>query len=670
MAEEITRFVQYLSRVTGHPAVPVRFDAFDPKDKTCTADSAARSEIRAYCDGHAIHLPPYLAVAGAHLVPSADASAGHASARELNAVFLAYYLTLHEFLHLALGSWNFNFKSKRGKLIFRKLRPRRRNLQSRGLECVSSTILDKLRQEGIRLEAVDIRTKPDLATLWLHFPNPQLAQWLFNAIEDGRIESTIARRWPGLWHIHRIIQVMYADEVCPTAKGTSPIQSLINAIGMYAAERVLRVEMRREQAEVFGKAQKILTRLRDLPRRSVYDSIAATIRIYSLLENELSENLQSFELGAFRPVLDAEEIALRLELSKKSDDPSVYESEDAGGNSNYEVTHPGVWLPEWNGVESQEHTTHVSLHRLTPTPIASPQTQLMAAFPPLPLDRRTSLSGGRRRWHHDGQHLETERLPSIIPYLQLGYLPPPINFDSISERVPIKVTLLIDLSISMEAPRYCLGGETPISRATQAATWMARHLEALGVELAAYGAVDGGSRLCQLYEVPQPVSRFLPSVRCIGQGGFRLGAFIRAISQSPAELGMTPFHGRHILLVFTDTDHGYLSFKDESVFERLQNSNCPTCTTRHRCRVEMAAGAINARVNTNIRIFAPVAYELGDIDDAAATSSVEVAINYFGPTLPYAGARESAVQVFRCNSPDVWPEVLRAVFTNSSGIFT
>ena len=658
----ITQFIRYVSQVTGHPVAPVRFDAIRNSDRNLDPATAARSEIHAYCDGQTLHLPPCFAVARRDETrdSGSDQDLAQSQSRELNAIFVAYYLSLHEFLHLALGSWKFSFKSRRGKLIFRQLRPWRSIWKSQQSDGISMKLRVRLQREGILVAALKTQKASDLVNLWRHFPNSQLAQWIFNAVEDGRIESTVERHWPGLWQIHRVIQDSYATEVRPTAACQTPLEQLVNAIGMLAADRVMRVKISREHIDAFEKAQRWLTRQKKKPRRSVYDSVRTTIKLYKLLEQAAGDAQVLGELETFRPDVDGEEIAVRMELAERQDSLDVYDQSNRGRDGHFDVKDKGIWLPEWDRRTLIEQKTHVSLKLLSSS---QPQPQLpplTLAFPPVELNRMKARLKGSRHWHDYGRFLATDRLAMQAPYRSAGVIPFPINYDFVADRIPLKVTILIDLSISMEAPRHCLDGDTPLSRAIQGASWVTRHLEALGVEVAGYGACDGGPRMCQLFEVPRPVSRFLPAVRGVGVGGFRVGAFIRAISRNPVELGMRPFQGRHILMIFTDTDRHYISMSNESLFETLQKSNCPACSSRDRCKVESGDGAINSRNNELDWLFAPPAYELADIDHAVSeTSCVEVVINYFGPRLPYAGRREPLASIFHCNSGDIWPTVVR-----------
>jgi len=228
--------------------------------------------------------------------------------------------------------------------------------------------------------------------------------------------------------------------------------------------------------------------------------------------------------------------------------------------------------------------------------------------------------GHDRQCRHTGPYLASDRLAEYRINRLAGRFDTCLHYDLVEDRVPLRVTLLFDLSISMESPRHALGGQTPIQRAIQYATWLTAGLEAQGIETDAYGAVDGGARLCQLFRLPSPVSQSIQMLRCRGAGGFRLGAFIRAIASSPPELEMSKPVAEHKLLVFTDGDPGYLAMSHEQLFVDLHKSNCPNCTSRHRCKIEQAVGAINARREFG-SIFQPLGYGLTDIGDAIQSTN-------------------------------------------------
>ncbi len=605
LSEAIRQFVSYLSQVTGYRIVPVRFDAKPDDIKVLDPKTAARCSIRAYTDGSTIHLPICLA--------STDSL-------DLNQAFLACYLTAHEYLHLAAGSYKFSFKSPRGRLLFRLLLPWRSKLKQRSWqEGLSYELRSKLQSEGIDTSAIKIKSQPDIAKYFSHFPNPSLAQWLFNAVEDGRLEALIERRWQGLWRIHRAFESIYNAEVSTSPLASTASQSLINAIGMFAADRQVTARLTRTNEVCYLAAKRIIQIQRELPRRSVYDSALTTRKLYLLLEKHFgNQELESEEFRRlFRPDVEAEEIAIRLFLAEGDANDGLFDKDGSPkSDDSYEVKEPGVWLPEWNGKELLDRRVHVKMHAYSPTKQDPQLAPLNAPFPSLNLAHSKRTTGHQPRWHTDGAYLATERLAEYRAQRRAGLTDIHLNYDLQRTQPALKVTLLFDLSISMEAPRHCLNGDTAIARAIQAGVWLATNLEAQGAEVEAYGGIDGGPKLCQLHELPKPVSRSIPSLRCLGAGGFRLGAFIRAISQSPPELGMKPFNGRHVVLVLTDGDGGYLATAAESVFVDLHKKNCPNCTSRHRCRIEHARGGINPRSSAYGSLFQSLGYAFGDIANA------------------------------------------------------
>lgn len=617
LSEAVRQFVSYLSEITGYRTVPVRFDAKPDDVKTLNPQTAARSSIQAYTDGSTIHLPACLA---------------STNMPDLNQAFLACYLTAHEYLHLAAGSYRFSFKSPRGRRLFRLLRRWRDNLKRRSpADGISYDLRSKLEREGFSTSAIDIKAVPDIARLFMHFPNQNLAQWLFNALEDGRLESLIARRWPGLSRIHRAHEAIYAVEVCPSPFASAAAENLINAVGMFAADRTVRARISRSHHSCFEAAKREIEKLRELPRRSVYDSALTTRRLYLLLEKHFGEQLESEDFKRiFRPDVDMEELAVRLLLVEREDEPDLYDNHgSASSDDSYKVKEPGIWLPEWNGKELQERRVHVKVQPFEPSkqyPLLPP---LAFPFPSLDLKRSRRTGGAQRRWNADGPFLATERFAEYRAQCRAGMSDMQLNYNLQQTQAPLKVTLLIDLSISMEAPRHCLDGDTAIARAIQAGMWLATNLEAQRIEVEAYGGIDGGPKLCQLRELPKPVSRYIPSLRCMGAGGFRLGAFIRAISQAPPELGMKPFQGRHVLFVLTDGDGGYLPTSKEGIVADLHKNHCPGCTSRHRCRVEHARGGIDARPSAFGSPFQSRGYELADTCNSMSGAAVDAYLAVF-----------------------------------------
>lgn len=617
LSEDIRKFVNYLSQLTGYRPIPVRFDAKPKIVQRLDSQIAARSEVAAYTDGQVIHLPAYLA---------------SSNRKQLNQDFLTCYLVAHEYLHLASGSFKFSFDNKQGGKLFRLLSSRRVLLKLRTRRGgISKRVRAVLQAEGIDTQILGLDQAPDLARFIMHFENQMLAQWLLNAFEDGRLERIMRDRLPGLFNLHRQHQRLHYTGVAAAPATMSALQNLIYAIGMYAADRPIMAHIRRSHQACLQEAKAIIDRLRSRARWTVYDSAVATLKIYEHLESQLPHtHLNSDQIEKFFTVpIDFEEIVVRMLLAEREKDPLIYELGGTPDNDEeFQIVEPGIWLPEWAGIELRPNSVRVSVQPFKPTKLYPILPDLMLRFSVVQGGQGHFYRNRKRDWHPDGPFLADERLAQYYAQFRAGFSDVQLNYARQQPSAPLKVTLLFDLSISNEARRYSLDGDTPIERAIQAGTWIARNLEAQGVQVAAYGGIDGGQRHCQLFELPKPVSQHISTLRCVGAGGFRLGAFIRAIDHSPTELGMTPFDGRHILIVLTDASGSYLRISSESAFARLHAENCPNCTSRHRCRFEIVPNAMDARTRS-FPLFQPPAYALNDIVQARSDANIEVKMVIF-----------------------------------------
>lgn len=604
-SQDIASFLGYLSQVFQYRQVPIQFHATPLHTSHKSLGDTSRREINAHTDGSAIYLP-------SHLASTPD--------QQLNEFFLVAYLTAHEYLHLAAGSFDFSFKSMRGKRIFRSLRPLRNNFKARNAAGrLSRELHDKLLKDGFNVEVVQSQPMPDIAKFCSHFPNSQLAHSLLNALEDGRLEDLIKRRLPGLSAINRAHNALYHQEVVPSSMNYSSITNLVNAIGMYAAQRPVDARLKAVHADCFEEAKKIVDKLRNKQLKSVYDSAIATRKLYLLLEASIEKQaLTDVRLSvSMMPLFDIEEIAVRKKIAESGETSNLRES---GGrqykdNPDYAVEEPGIWLPEWSDHQLVQRSTHVRLNDFEAGQTYPLLPSIQQPVPDLRLIRNSMTNGHDRHWHSNGAYLATERFAEYRASRRSGVDGFPVAFDLRQKSPSMKWTLLFDLSISMETPRYGLESETPIQRAIQYGVWLAAGLEAQGVEVEAYGAVSGGKKLCQLYRLPTPVSKSIPLLRCRGAGGFRIGALIRSIAGAYPELAMRPFQGDHRLSVFTDGDPTYVALRAEHLFERLHRDNCGPCTSRHRCKIEHAINGVEAR-GQEFDLFESLRYGLADTGHA------------------------------------------------------
>ena len=622
-AAEIRGFIGYLAACTGYPRVPVRFDAIPEKAKHLSPRTAATAPVAAYTDGTVIHLPVWIA---------------STSNRTLNEAFLVCYLAAHEYLHLAAGSYRLDFRSPRGRRLARHLRPLRRNLKRSGIG-VSASVREKLAMEGIAVARLDDCKIPGIVQFLRHFPNRDLASWLFNAMEDGRVEWLIRRHWPGLAALHRAHDREYGHEVTTSPDFFSPANNLVQAIGLLAADRPVIARMSRDHESHFLVARQIIERAKRARPFTVYDSAHAVFELYRLLEPLLPEGAdRAFTSRWGQSSNFVEEVAIRVSLGERDGDRIESPDKTKFPQEDFRVNQPGLWLPEYDGSELRPRRAHVTVRPFVPTRLYDPlpeRTQPLRVNQPASVRRFDDES---RRWHADAPHLATDRLPEFRASVKAGLPGTPLMYSTEKDSVPLKVTLLFDLSISMEARLMRLGGDSPIRRAIRFGSWLARNLESQGVEVAAYGGIDGGPRDCQLYELSKPVSWSIPQLRCRGAGGFRLGAFVRAIAAAPAELGMRPPRGRHKLLVLTDGEPGYLAMAMENTFASLHHSNCPNCSRRHRCHLEWVKSESHAHASFR-GMFHNQGYDFADTASAIAETQADVSVAYFGQAPPDALVR-------------------------------
>lgn len=609
-SRDIDGVIEYLSACTGYRRVKVRFDAKPDGCHRLDRRTAAKREIAAYTDGDVIHLSPWLA---------------STAARDLNQGMLTLYLVMHEYLHMAAGSFDFSFKQNAaGRLLFRKLRPRRGTLKKNSSgDAITHQLREKLESEGINVDALNLKKTPDLLRLFKHFDSPSIAAWLLNAIEDGRLESLIEKHWPGVHILHQAHEETYARDIVRSPHAESSKENLLSATGMMAARRPVVARIELQHREIFMEVRELIE---NAPRRNVYDSATLMMKVYDLIEDHLgSEELEQVAEGAsFRTEISIEEVVVRYRLAHEPKQDNSYQKDGRPESDwSFEPKESGLWFEEFDGITHRPKTTHVTVRPFIATKSYPALPPLNRPLPDVVLDRIRLPNDVDRRWSPDGLHIASEMLAQYTAAKQAGQ-EMSIHYDHFEEKPPLRWTFVFDLSISMEAPRHALGGQTPIQHAIQYGTWLASALESQGVEVQAYGAVSGGPKLCKLFRLATPVSQSIAQLRCEGAGGCRHGAFIRAIAANAPELGMTTPIGDHNLTILTDGEPSYMAVGSESIFEQLHKANCKACTSRHRCRVEGASGSINGREGVLHRIFHPLGYGLTDTADAIESTSMKM----------------------------------------------
>lgn len=185
-----------------------------------------------------------------------------------------------------------------------------------------------------------------------------------------------------------------------------------------------------------------------------------------------------------------------------------------------------------------------------------------------------------------------------------------------------RVSVVIDLSVSMEYTPPANQGEMPIVRAILAAEGIASSLEKLAIPVALFGACDGGRRPVSLYRVREHGERFcrakLRSLHAVQTGGFRYGALMRHLASYHTP--KSP-HCRHLIVVITDWASHYVAPGLDDAFRSLP-LRCRTCKRRPQCSVEpiVPQTSMPSRKDAPIRhVYYPAFYELADAQNAVET---------------------------------------------------
>ena len=633
--EQVESFIRYLSRCTGYRMVPVSFGISLTRSPEATPATAASLPAVAYTDGTVIHLPFCVA-------STPD--------RELNRAYLASYLVAHQYLRFVAGSYRIDLSSPCGHRLAHRLRPLRRR-QRISWRQLSDDVFRQLEDLGFKKSVIEPPGIHGIGLFLQHFRDMRLAFRLFYALEDGRLEMLIRQRWPGLAVIHGAHDRLESREVIPSSRFDSPVRSLVRAVLAYAAGRCRIMRLTAAHRGAYERAKTIVDRARMPCPSTVYDSAEATADLYELLESVVPVANESDDWhditcvyehqaplacnSTFQSVLG---IAVRASLATTHPGGDDLPASGAVRRpaSRYWVTMPGVWLPEWDGGRLVSRAVHVKAYPFEPSKNYRPLPMLVR---PLRVKTGPRRHGwGTRRWDPGGPFLAPEWLAQHRAGVKSGRLGTTLHYRRDDHDSALKVTLLFDLSISMEAPRRSLEGDTPIRRAIQFGTWLAGNLESQGVEVAAYGGIDGGRRRCELFELCRPVSRSIGSLRCVGAGGFRIGAFVRAIATAPELLGMKPVSCDHKILILTDGQPGYLRDSSEAFYAGLHRDRCGTCTKRYRCTYEI--------VSATSHVCESLAYNrqteaYGDIAAAIEETGADVSIAYFGE-IPSAVALRKA----------------------------
>ena len=639
VSDSLPEFLAFVARTFGGESAQFPAVGFDAPQSSgrykSLAEAAARNQVRAFNTSTRIQLQ------------SIVAATPHAYLNEL----FFYYLGTHEVLHTVVGSFDFSFRPPRGRLIKRMLRRYRRSghRDRAARQRRRKQIEQVFEKEGLMREYEKVRSTPLVQFFEAFGSRGKVLRLIFNGLEDGRLETAIRKRVPGMNEVFTRVLDTYSFEVCQSEHVMGDESRLINGVAMYAADRPWEHFVPRTFSKEFAMAKSIIDATRQQPQQSVYDSLLAVIRLHDLLfravdpsdrsgnqmgpsepgedlfwadEYGLEDNIDAGQPTGVGYRLDeerdpVERIAKELQLSDTDEDLDigalrrvlVERSGGSWGDSDdndpmetdpeYTPEHQGVWLPELSRGELVLRATHLTLHpyKNKATPLSSLLPRLQVPFPSITGTSVKRRIGSYRQWSEDGVEIAEERYAEYYASIRAGFQPQ-IQFDRRQRISNLHVTLILDASIAVAARRLALSGDSSLLRMIQLGEWISRGLESQGVSLEAFAGVSGGLHLVQLQEMCRPIQHSIQQFRAIGAGGFRLGSMLRGVTQKREQLGLPPVQGEHRIVVLTDGDTKYLNVAKESVFQSLWRRNCPGCTTRAACRITHARGAMDQRVDS------------------------------------------------------------------------
>lgn len=600
-ARELERFATYLARRAGvrDTAISIRFDASGPgAGVLADATSASQCEIAAFNDGEVVHLPSHIAAT---------------SRTSLNQAFY-YYLVLHECMHEFAGSFSFKLDTEAGNAILTMVEDYF-GLTEEIDSTLSYDLILKLSDEGAPRAALRQIAKSDIAILFERIPLNVPTGWLFNAVEDGRIERLIEKAYPALATVHRAVDLIESREVRPSTYSLGREESLLYAVGFFAARRSVFARIAPADVNLFNQARSLVEESWQRGNTDVNTSVETTIRLIALLYSEQPDQLsfattEESDWNPFFTPVSLEEFGARRQISNLADEEFSSNGEGDQWPSQSDENEPirsGVWLPEHPRGKS-----HISIAEPAKPSESNPLPPLAIPFlAPRAAGGKPSARGQSRRFESAGDEIVVERLVDYEAAQANRDELPAIFATGGSQTEALHCTLCINLSISMEARRYSLDGQSPIDRAIQLGGWIAAELHTRSVTVEVFGAVDLGRSGVELEPVKAPSQLATRGIRCRGPGGFRTGAIIRALSQRPQGLGLPPVQGRHVVFLLTDGDPGYVHPIPSDEFRRVHKNNCPHCNHRAKCIVEVTPSAIGARPDP-VSLFAPVEEELVD----------------------------------------------------------
>lgn len=574
-------------------------------------------ELKAHTDGSRITLPKYIQLS---TVP------------ELN--FQTYaYLIIHEWGHSVLGSFDFKMSDS----MWQKLRPRREVFKENRSAWEGEAVLRKIMDEEGEYQ-LDLNLS-QLEAFFLHIDNPQALHFCYNLFEDIRIERWIAST--GLKKVAELTAVLCYN-LAPHPLLQSAYQNFTRSMTSLAYGVPVGHQVCRKFFKTYELISRLITDYRQRPLDQLKPETSAeyALKMYEHLENNLPKSSLDEMNREFAEKISVSitEIMLRRQIA----------TIDGEGHEGFGPFFPQVEreiedahysYPEFDARERRLKPDVVGLVESSFEPVRSPYASVVPlnlGLPPLALTRGTRRSKGQSpRLSAYGSDIAMHRLPEYVAGVKAGQRIHDVYWRRRRQGHGLVVNILLDLSISMEAPRPALGGQRPIEWAIDLTDWLSRELAAQHIDFGVFGGIDAGRRpvtfkIISDYGDPR-YSQAIRRTHCVSVGGFRTGAYLRHIHSRAQEIA-----DRQFTLILSDGGSGYQQLGYDDGIEKIQQRNCPACQerTRGKCPVEALLPTTTMRGGSSSGFYLPPRYEYTDIGEAMRDTGNTSLLVHFDETAP------------------------------------
>ncbi len=541
-------------------------------------------------------------------------------------------LLAHEVEHLEAGTFAFRFDSPEGGSVWRRLAPRRETFQRNREGWDGRQVLERLLRSGDDLGGDFKPFLPHLVAFTFHFEDAKAAHGLFNLVEDVRVERSLATKYPALADVAGVLDD-YETDLLPHPRFCTPAANFLRALHARAFGREVPAHVTRDYRAAMDRAGAVFDGFRAAPLGDATSSVAATLDVIEALEATLPPG-GSEEVGrelSLRVQVPLEDVAFRIAATVPNLDE--FDPDKPHQKMPYQdlpeppPDGPGPFAkyPEFDVWERRRRADAVYVQDKPWVPWREPHAltgESVAVGMALPRIVRAGADAFRRR--PDGFDLDLDRAYDAAVALQTGRSADDRLFRvrRPEDTAAWNVSLVVDLSVSMEAPRGGNESDTPLRRAVRAAALVADWLERSGLPVAVFGVHDHGRRPVDVYTVKDNRDPFrrerLASMHAVGVGGFRHGAVVRHLA---ARLGRERPGGRHLIVLMTDAASHYLAPGYDRAGRQIAKSRCANCQARGRCPVEAKDARLTMRNTTAPpNIYFPTFYEMADLKDALAAN--------------------------------------------------